>query len=59
VESDRELMLADARSIREGLWRMAQLAQEGAESLDDHATPPSVAPAPAYHAHSLPKLVRS
>ena len=34
VESDRELMLEDARSIREGLWRMARLAQEAAETLD-------------------------
>jgi hypothetical protein len=34
VESDRELMLEDARSIREGLWRMAQLTQHAAESLD-------------------------
>ena len=34
VDSDRELMLEDARSISEGLWRMAQLAQDAAESLD-------------------------
>jgi hypothetical protein len=34
VESDRELMLEDARSISEGLWRMARLAQDAAESLD-------------------------
>ena len=34
VEADRELILEDARSIREGLWRMAQLAQDAAESLD-------------------------
>jgi hypothetical protein len=34
VDSERELMLEDARSISEGLWRMAQLAQEAAESLD-------------------------
>jgi hypothetical protein len=34
VESNRELILEDARSIREGLCRMAQLAQEAAESLD-------------------------
>jgi hypothetical protein len=34
VESDRELMLEDARLISEGLWRMAQFAQEAAESLD-------------------------
>jgi hypothetical protein len=29
-----ELMLEDARSISQGLWRMAQLAQDAAESLD-------------------------
>jgi hypothetical protein len=34
VEADRELMLEDARSISEGLWRIAQLAQKAAESLD-------------------------
>ncbi len=34
MESERELILEDARSIREGLWRMAQLAQDAAESLD-------------------------
>jgi hypothetical protein len=34
AESKSELMLEDARSIREGLWRMAQLAQDAAESLD-------------------------
>jgi hypothetical protein len=34
VEANRELMLEDARSIREGLRRMAQLAQEAAETLD-------------------------
>ena|SRR5829696_299702 len=34
VEFERELILEDARSIREGLWRMAQLAQDAAESLD-------------------------
>jgi phosphate uptake regulator len=34
VEPDRELILEDARSIREGLWRMAQLVQDAAESLD-------------------------
>ncbi len=27
-------MMEDARSIREGLWRMAQLAQHAAEPLD-------------------------
>jgi hypothetical protein len=34
VDSDRELMLEDARSIREGLWRMAWLVQDAAEALD-------------------------
>jgi hypothetical protein len=34
VDSERELMLEDARSISEGLWRMAQLAQDAAETLD-------------------------
>jgi hypothetical protein len=34
VEADREFILEDARSIREGLWRMAQLVQDAAESLD-------------------------
>jgi hypothetical protein len=34
VDSDRELMLEDARSIREGLWRIARPAQDAAESLD-------------------------
>jgi hypothetical protein len=34
VEADRELILEDARSIRERLWRMARLAQDAAESLD-------------------------
>jgi hypothetical protein len=34
VEADRELIQEDARSIREGLWRMARLAQDAAESLD-------------------------
>jgi hypothetical protein len=27
-------MLEEARSIQEGLWRMAQLAQDAAETLD-------------------------
>jgi hypothetical protein len=31
---DRELILEDARSICESLWRMARLAQDTAESLD-------------------------
>jgi hypothetical protein len=34
VEPDRELILEDARSIRERLWRMAHLAQDAARSLD-------------------------
>jgi hypothetical protein len=34
VEADRELILEDARPIRERLWRMARLAQDAAESLD-------------------------
>ena len=34
MEADRELILEDARSIREGLWPMAQIAQEAAEKLD-------------------------
>jgi len=34
VEADRELMLEDARSIRERLWRLARYAQDAAESLD-------------------------
>jgi hypothetical protein len=33
VEPDRELILEDARSIREGLWGMARLAQGAAETL--------------------------
>jgi hypothetical protein len=34
MESGRELILEDAHSIREGLWRMARLAQAAAEGLD-------------------------
>jgi hypothetical protein len=34
VEAKRELILEDARSIREGLWRMARLTQDAAETLD-------------------------
>ncbi len=34
VEADRELMLEDARLIREGLWRMARCTQDAAELLD-------------------------
>jgi hypothetical protein len=30
----RELMLEDARSISEGMWRMVQLAQDAAETLN-------------------------
>ena len=34
MDSERELMLEDACSISQGLWRIAQLAQDAAESLD-------------------------
>jgi hypothetical protein len=34
VDSDRELMVEDAHSILDGLWRIARLAQDAAESLD-------------------------
>ena len=35
MEPNPELRLEDARSIREGLWRMARYAQQGvAEALD-------------------------
>jgi hypothetical protein len=34
MDSERELMLEDARSISQGLWRMAQLAHDAAESLE-------------------------
>ena len=34
METDRELMLEGARSISQGLWRIAHLAQDAAESLD-------------------------
>jgi hypothetical protein len=34
VESNPELMLADARSTSQGLWRIAHLAQDVADSLD-------------------------
>jgi hypothetical protein len=34
VEPNPERILEDARSIREGLWRMGRLAQNAAESLD-------------------------
>jgi hypothetical protein len=35
VDADRELVLEDARSISQGLWRIAHLAQDAAESLDE------------------------
>jgi hypothetical protein len=35
VEADRELMMEDARSIRDGLWLIARYAQEAAELMDD------------------------
>jgi hypothetical protein len=31
VDSDRELILDDARSILDGLWRFARLAQDAPE----------------------------
>jgi hypothetical protein len=34
VEADRELILEDARSIQDAMWRIAQLAQDAAETLD-------------------------
>ena len=34
MESNLELVLADARSISRGLWHMSQLAQDAAGSLD-------------------------
>jgi hypothetical protein len=34
VDSELELMLEDAHSIREGLWRIAHLAQDAAEAPD-------------------------
>ena len=34
MEAARELILEDARCIGQGLWRMAHLAQDAAESLD-------------------------
>jgi hypothetical protein len=37
VEPDRDLILEDARSIREGLWRMARLAQNAAEAMDSRS----------------------
>ena len=34
MEADPELIFEDARSISDGLWRLAQLAQDAAELLD-------------------------
>ncbi len=34
MEDERELILEDARSVSEGLWRMATYAQDAAETLD-------------------------
>ncbi len=34
MQPDPELILEDARSIRDAVWRMAQLAQDAAETLD-------------------------
>jgi hypothetical protein len=34
VEADHELILQDAGSIRQGLWRIARYAQDAAEKLD-------------------------
>ena len=34
MEADRELLLKDASSIRDAIWRIAQLAQDAAEALD-------------------------
>jgi hypothetical protein len=34
LRPDPKLILEEARSIQEGLWRMAQLAQDAAEALD-------------------------
>jgi hypothetical protein len=33
MEADRELMLEDARSLGDALWRMARYAQEATEAL--------------------------
>jgi hypothetical protein len=35
VDSDRELMVEDARSILDGLWRIARLAQDAAAGRAD------------------------
>ena len=34
MEPNPELRLEEARSLREGVWRIAQLAQNAAEKLD-------------------------
>ncbi len=34
MESNCELILENASSIRKGLWRMAQFVQDAAEALD-------------------------
>ncbi len=34
MQPDPELILEDARSIRDAMWRMAQLSQDAAETLD-------------------------
>ena len=34
MQPNPELMLDDARSIRQGLWQIARLAQDAAETLD-------------------------
>jgi hypothetical protein len=34
VDSNRDLILEDARAISQGLWRMTRLAQDAAEVLD-------------------------
>jgi hypothetical protein len=33
MEADRQLILEDARSIQEGLWRIARYAHDAAKSL--------------------------
>jgi hypothetical protein len=35
VEADRELILEDARSMRDAIWRMGQPAQDAAARLDE------------------------
>ena len=34
LDSERELIPKNARSLREGLWRIARLTQDAAETLD-------------------------